>query len=172
VATLEQGVFTESAVAWRDDDLFRLASRATSWPGRCRCELPAGAIEWLLDRPEKAGTFASALLMYMSTVVHNFVIDGQNVTFQEPIEQIAADDPWVWELKWPNAPCKRVRVDVSEASGVCVVKVGGSASSSDESSASASSDGSSIPSSGRSTPSSMTAVLERFASIVCNGSNW
>ena len=162
VETLEQKVFVGSTVAWQDKDLFRLASRATSWPGRHRCKLPPGAIKWLGDRPDKAKTFASALLMYMSTVVHNFVIDGENVTFTEPIEQISAGDPWKWKLKWPDAPCERVRVDVSEASGVCVVKEG-LASSSDESSAS---------SSGRSTPSSVAAVLERFASIVCNGSNW
>ena len=162
VETLEQKVFAGSTVAWQDEDLFRLASRATSWPGRHRCKLPPGAIKWLGDRPDKAKTFASALLMYMSTVVHNFVIDGENVTFTEPIEQISAGDPWKWKLKWPDAPCERVRVDVSEASGVCVVKEG-LASSSDESSAS---------SSGRSTPSSVAAVLERFASIVCNGSNW
>ena len=126
VETLEQEVFAGSTVAWRDKDLFWLASRASSWPGRDRCELPPGAIEWLRNRPEKARTFASALLMYMSTVVHNFVIDGQNVTFEEPIEQISAGDPWVWKLKWPDAPCERVRVDVSEASGVRVVKVEGS----------------------------------------------
>jgi hypothetical protein len=165
VETLEQKVFAGSTVAWQDEDLFRLASRATSWPGEGRCELPPGAIRWLLHRPDKAKTFASALLMYMSTVVQNVVMDGENVACEEPIEQISAGDPWVWNLKWPRAPCKRVRVDVSEASGVCVVKVGGSASSSDESSASSSSDESS-------TPSSVTAVLERFASVVCNGSGW